>query len=148
MVDCTQARDTSKRERGMRAVRALGTGTVIFVPLFESSWSPENMLTLCASLRSLPLFTHNALIKLLVYPSPIIHSHTGFPFSAAEKYLQEETSSLIHPPKVPHPSPKISQWAVHPPNQSRNQLPTLLPRTHRPLPPHSPNQKQKLSLKV
>ena len=66
MVGCTRARDSKKTERGMRAVRALGTGRVIFVLLFKSSRSLGNMLALCASLRSLPLFTYKTYKMLLV----------------------------------------------------------------------------------
>jgi len=65
-VGCTRAEDSRRTEHGMRAVWALGTGRVIFVPLFESLRSLGNMLTLCASLRSLPLFTHKIYKTLLV----------------------------------------------------------------------------------
>jgi len=101
MVDCTRARDFKKTERGLRAVRALGTGRVIFVLLFKSSRSPGNMLTLCASLRSLPLFTYKTSIKLLVYRSLIIHNHTGLPSPQSKRTCERYTLHTLYLLKVP-----------------------------------------------
>jgi len=75
----------------MREIRALATGRVIFVSLFKSSRSLGNMLTLCASLRSLPLFTYKTYITLAIFLTQNLrYSYT---FIQASQFSQPKSTS-------------------------------------------------------